>query len=122
MSEVYYFKIAFRHADKREARSWHQIQIEAEKTLWDLDQTLRRGLGYELDDHLSRFTIHGYCFEINPNEKTDPALVKVEDLSLRKGQKIEWLYDFGDWWEHVIVFIGKVDKLTEDIERVTSSG
>ena len=100
---MYQFKVAYKHEDKRRKGAWRRVSIEGDKTLWDLDQALRKAFGHELDDHLSRFRIHGYNFLVSPDIESDCGPMKINGFSLREGQKIEWVWDLGDWWEHIIV-------------------
>ena len=104
---MYDFKVASKHEDKRRRGAWRHISIEGEKTLWHLDQALREAFGHELDDHLSQFTLYGYNYLVSPERKVDAGPLELKGFVFFPGQRIEWIWDLGDCWEHIIVYIGK---------------
>lgn len=67
------------------------------------------------DDHLYAFYIGGnrrtgkpiYCAEVEEEGKTADE-IKIADLELFKGQKILYLFDFGDEWFDIKLL--KIDK------------
>jgi hypothetical protein len=67
-------------------------------------------MGWE-DYHLHEFTIDGKCYglaeDIDYKEIVDEKKIKLGELNLAEKQKFEYLYDFGDNWEHEI----KVEKI-----------
>ncbi len=76
------------------------------ETLDDLHHLLRSAFGWD-DDHLYSFWLNGEFWSGSETEYTSPveaepdaktAEVAVDDLELRPGQQIAYLFDFGDEW------------------------
>ncbi|HKY69370.1 MAG TPA: plasmid pRiA4b ORF-3 family protein [Gammaproteobacteria bacterium] len=103
---------------------WRRIQISDLCTFWDLHVAIQDSMGWE-DYHLHQFDVIN--FRTNEKERVgipdDEWLDEVEtlpgwDLRVRDyvlnsevNQRIPYLYDFGDHWEHIIEFEGKQEKL-----------
>lgn len=87
---------------------WRRIWVPADNTLHDLHRVIQVAMGW-WDAHLHRFVINGieygeldpeYCFtEVISEHET-----RLKDVIRREKQKIRYEYDFGDDWEHDIVF------------------
>lgn len=103
--KVYRFKAAF----KRGRRIWRRIEILGSQTLGDMDDLMRDGFGHDWADHLSEFYIFpggkrrkvglGNIEPFGGGEGREP---KVSHLGLEVGDRMEYVYDFGDWIEHVL--------------------
>ncbi|HHY71327.1 MAG TPA: plasmid pRiA4b ORF-3 family protein [Thermoanaerobacterales bacterium] len=86
-------------------------------TLYDLHIAIQDAFGF-YNDHLYAFYIGGtrrtgkpiYCADVEDygGGKTTEETT-IEDLGLYKGQKIYYLFDFGDMWEFELNLI-KIDK------------
>jgi hypothetical protein len=92
-------------------RCWRRIRCGGETDLEDLASTILDAFDFD-DDHLYRFSYqnrYGQRVEIDhPDlvEETDNAVadeLRIGDLSLTAGQRIELLFDFGDAWTFEIV-------------------
>jgi hypothetical protein len=76
-------------------------------------------MGWE-NYHLYEFTIDSYRigqpFEDDgfngPNEIIDSKKITIGDVIQAKGQQLEYLYDFGDYWQHSLTSEMIVDNLT----------
>lgn len=84
---------------------WRRIAVPATITLADLHEILQIAMGWE-NGHLHEFCLAGQRYGI-PNPEFDDAVMDEDEVKLsailkRKGQKIAYLYDFGDGWEHTI--------------------
>ena len=100
---------------------WRRIQISDLSTFWDLHVAIQDAFGWT-DSHLHEFvTINGaaeqeeYIGIPDNGEGPHPVLtgwdIKVEPyVKLPANQKILYLYDFGDNWEHLIEFEGWHEK------------
>ncbi|MCK4797538.1 MAG: plasmid pRiA4b ORF-3 family protein [Spirochaetes bacterium] len=90
---------------------WRRIQVPDTYTFWDLHVAIQDAMGW-LDCHLHEFYLRdndsGRKYSIGmPGEETPPELLddheeKIKDHVTQEGQKIEYIYDFGDDWEHEI--------------------
>ena len=103
--KVYRFKAAFKY----NKRIWRRIEILGRQTLGDLDDLMRDGFGHDWADHLSEF----YVFPGGRRRKVGLGSIepfgggegrehKVSHLGLEVGDKMEYVYDFGDWIEHIL--------------------
>lgn len=103
--KVYRFKAAFKYRKS----TWRRIEILGRQTLGDLDDLMRDGFGHDWADHLSEF----YIFPGGKRRKMGLGSIepfgggpgrehKVSHLGLEVGDRMEYVYDFGDWIEHVL--------------------
>ena len=95
---------------------WRRIQVPGDYTLWDLHVAIQSAFRWN-DTHLHEFIIESptgevlrYGIPINEDLR-DPAdrclpdwEHKVADRLEHKGQRWEYLYDFGDDWRHAVIF------------------
>ena len=106
---VYRFKAAFRH----QPGLWRCIEIEGGQTLLDFDEILRDAFQHDPLDHLSAFWKlvmrgRGNRFreielgDANPFGEGNAADLHVAGLGLKPGDQLKYVYDFGDWIEHLI--------------------
>jgi hypothetical protein len=76
-------------------------------------------MGWE-NYHLYEFSIDSYRigqqFEEDgfngPNEIIDSKTIKIGDVLKSKGQKLDYLYDFGDYWQHSLILERIIEDLT----------
>ena len=113
--QVYRFKVAL----KNRRRLWRRIEVKGGQTLGDLDHIIR--LAFQHDwDHLSEFFL-GRAWrseglgEIYPDGGGGGAGRRVDSLRLTEGDTLEYVYDFGDDIQHIIV-LEKVSGLEENAE------
>ncbi len=103
MEKVYAFKAAFKYRKGL----WRRIEIEGGQTLADFDGIIREVFNHDTWDHLSEFYpehtqgMSGFG-EIEPHGGGSGAEVRIADLELFEGDKLEYVYDFGDNIQHVI--------------------
>ena len=103
MKQAYRFKVALKHR----RRLWRRIEIEGVQTLGDLDCTKREAFIYYLWDHLSEF-FWGRVWqskglgEIYPGGGGSGAKKRIDSLGLSEGDKLEYVYDFGDDSQHIV--------------------
>jgi len=122
MARVYRFKVVLKHR----RRLWRRIEIKGTQTLGDLDRIIREAFKHDAYDHLSEF-YRGRVWrseglgEINPFEGGGGAKRRIDGLGLSKGDKMEYVYDFGDDIQH-IVSLERIEELDEtgDYPRVVS--
>jgi hypothetical protein len=103
---VYLFKISSKHRKT----IWRKIEIHETQSLGQLDRIIRDAFNYEQHDHLSEFykgkvwSASGYG-EIEPGGRGKGSLKKIKDLRIMPGDKLEYVYDFGDSIINLIEFI-----------------
>ena len=108
-SQVYGFKAAFKHRKGL----WRVIEIQGRQTLEDLDDVLREAFGHDSSDHLSGFwklIRRGQSKrfreirlgDVEPFGGGSGAHLRIAGLELQVGDKLKYVYDFGDWIEHEI--------------------
>lgn len=82
------------------------IAIREAQTLVDLHVALRTAFEWD-DDHLYSFWLSGtfwdgpdveYTAPFEPEPGVKTADIALDELSLAEGQKIAYLFDFGDEW------------------------
>ncbi|MBP8058733.1 MAG: hypothetical protein KA314_23105 [Chloroflexi bacterium] len=107
--QVYRFKVSLKHRKTL----WRQIEIQGGQTLGEFDRELRGAFDHDFFDHMSGFwqiiprgntsrTREVDLGNINPLGEGDAAAVKIASLNLKPGDKLKYVYDFGDWIEHVL--------------------
>jgi hypothetical protein len=108
---VYRFKAAL----KNRPRIWRIIEIQGKQSLYDLDQAMRSAFQHDFSDHLGGFwklaprgegQVTRYrevdLGDVYPDGEGDGAGVKIAEVKLEMGDKIKYVYDFGDWIEHIL--------------------
>ncbi len=91
---------------------WRRIQV--------LENSSLRTLHYAIQDVFSWKGYHSYIFRINNEDYSDPEFdTECEDwlddskfkvgVMAEKHPEFEFIYDFGDWWSHQIIFEKFVD-------------
>ena len=113
MESVYVFKVALKHRKGL----WRRIEIKSNQTLGNFDHIIRDAFNHEWD-HLSEFFREqwprGGFGEINPGGKGRGAKNRIERLGLSEGDKLGYVYDFGDEIQHVAI----LEKIIEPEEGV----
>lgn len=117
---VFQFKITLKNV---KPIVWRRIQISSLCTFWDLHVAIQDAMGWT-DSHLHQFeainhkTIQKECIGIPDGDDFETILpgweIKVRDyIKLKNNQKMNYIYDFGDDWEHTIEFEGEQEKQFE---------
>jgi len=94
---TYVFKVSLRGS------VWRRIEISADDTLLSLHRAIQDAFDFD-DDHLYAFYMDGKRFSrvafLSPDDEEGPHVneVKIGELSLYVGQRILYLFDFGDEW------------------------
>ncbi|PKP61071.1 MAG: hypothetical protein CVT88_01200 [Candidatus Altiarchaeales archaeon HGW-Altiarchaeales-1] len=120
MAQVYVFKSAFKHRKTL----WRRIEIRDDQTLGDLDSIMRDAFKHDDSDHLSEFYPDQSCRngfgEIDPDGGGSGADIKLRKIGVCEGTKLGYVYDFGDYIEHILAFEG-VKNVEENVKypRIT---
>jgi hypothetical protein len=108
--QVYQFKIALKGITPQ---IWRRIQVPETYTFWDLHVAIQDAMSWG-GHHLHEFTIlnpkNGEMDEIGiPYEDSDDRSIleggktKIDRYFSMTNKKADYLYDFGDYWEHRVV-------------------
>ncbi|MBU4374681.1 MAG: hypothetical protein KJ714_09680 [Euryarchaeota archaeon] len=100
--KVYVFKVALKHRKGL----WRRIEIKGNQTLGDFDNIMREAFNHDTWNHLSEFFRgrwpQGGFGEINPDGGGSGVKKRINQLSLSEGDKLGYIYDFGDEIQHVV--------------------
>ena len=75
---------------------WRRILVKDDITLFLLSHIIQSCLDWD-NSHMHEFTVNGMSIESGAERN-----IKISDLKLKTKSKIEYLYDFGDNWYHII--------------------
>lgn len=98
---IYIFKVLL---DKK---TWRKIAVSSNDILDDLHDTIQDAFDFD-NDHLYSFSfrnrfgitqrvVHPIC-----EEEFSTDEFEIKDLPLRVGDKMEYLFDFGDYWQFTV--------------------
>ena len=108
-NQLYCFKAHYKYRKGL----WRRSEIQGGQTLADFDDILREAFHRDLMDHMSGFWQrirrgNSRRFRevelatINPFDEGDGADKPMADLNLNPGDKLKYVYDFGEWEEYYI--------------------
>ncbi len=106
---VYTFKVSL------SKKLWRKISVSHKHSLDDLHLTIQEAFDFD-NDHLYAFFIGGtistgkpiYCADAQ-DEGATAEETTIADLNLYKGEKLRYLFDFGDNWKFDVELIN-IDK------------
>ncbi|HVM71037.1 MAG TPA: hypothetical protein VMT91_04710 [Anaerolineales bacterium] len=109
---IYRFKVQLKHQPK----IWRTVETQGSQTLVDLNNVIVMAFHHD-SEHMGGFwklvprqaTSRGVMRyrevdlgDVNPLGEGSGAEIKIAELDLTKGDKLKFVYDFGDWIEHVL--------------------
>lgn len=109
---VYQFKITLKHI---KPPIWRRIQVPETYTFWDLHVAIQDAMGWT-DSHLHEFAItnpstgekavigipdEGFDYDMGRTTLPDTKQ-KISKWFSEQNNKAEYIYDFGDNWEHAV--------------------
>jgi len=104
MKKGYRVKITLKHI---RPPIWRRVWIPEDLNLHQFHNVIQRSMGW-YNCHLHSFTVEGREYGMPDNDFPDDTIddrgVPLKTVIKREGQKIRYLYDFGDSWEHEILF------------------
>lgn len=82
---------------------WRRFLVKGDTSLDRLHDIIQYVMGWE-DSHLHQFTIRGKRYGIRDEDESERLLdeSKYRLSDVISGGRIEYLYDFGDNWEHTL--------------------
>ena len=115
MSSIFKFRIELEGSHPTISR---EFLIPSDFTFYKLHHTVQIVMGWE-NYHLYEFSIDSYRigqqYEEDgfngPNEIIDSKTIKIGDVLKSQGQKLDYLYDFGDYWQHSLT----LERIIEDL-------
>jgi hypothetical protein len=116
---IYQFKIGLKEL---EPEIWRRIQVPESYSFWDLHVAIQDAMGW-LDCHLHEFRISDpasntlFTIGLEDDDYTDPAetlpknfleghKVLIREWFTQDNNHADYLYDFGDSWEHGVTLEG----------------
>lgn len=101
MAQILELKITLRDVSKPPV--WRLVEVRDDSTLKDLHRVIMATMGWG-DFHLHTFDKNGITYsDVSVfDEAEDEAKVKVSKLLKNVKDKLDYVYDFGDSWEHTI--------------------
>lgn len=98
---IFVFKVSLKSV-------WRKIAIPSNLTLYDLSSAILKAFDFD-NDHLHQFNYkdrQGFKKNINhPYSQEPPSTneILIRDWQISKGDRITYVFDFGDWWEFAMV-------------------
>jgi hypothetical protein len=112
---------------ERDPRVRRTVALAGEQTLDDLSELLREEMGWD-DPHLYSFWLNGEFWSGPETEYSAPfeleegsaqsSEIPLGSLELSPGQRIAYLFDYGDDWRVKIVVRDVARELDEDLPHV----
>lgn len=98
------------------------IRVPATSSFADLHTFIQKAFGWE-NDHLYQFELEKsrkeWIFTEVYSDFEDPRLSEAGDYQLkdflRKGKKLTYIYDMGDYWEHEIQVVDAIKGYQEEV-------
>jgi hypothetical protein len=101
-SQIYQLKIVLKGI---KPPVWRRVLVSGDSTISFLHEIVQSAMGW-CNCHLHQFLIrgkeYGVSYEGGVHFADDPDKIKLSDFQLRPPERLEYVYDFGDNWEHNI--------------------
>ncbi|MDQ0215528.1 hypothetical protein J2S13_001946 [Oikeobacillus pervagus] len=107
-SFIYQFKISLRHI---EPMIWRIFQVSNQISFKTLHEVIQTVMGWD-DAHLYEFKygpiVIGVPLDdfVGTEVHKDASKMKISSLSLKLGDVLQYQYDFGDHWQHLLELEG----------------
>lgn len=109
MNDIIQFKITLKGT---QPPIWRRVLVNRKTTFLEFHSIIQIAMGWE-NDHLFEFQIDNYRigesdeefddFTFDDDELLDASTLTLDSKIAYVGEKFDYLYDFGDNWEHKIV-------------------
>jgi hypothetical protein len=101
-SQIYQLKIVLKGI---KPPVWRRVLVSGDSTISFLHEIVQLAMGWS-NCHLHQFLIrgkeYGVPYEGGVHFADRPEKIKLSDFQLRPQERFEYVYDFGDNWEHNI--------------------
>ncbi len=115
IKEILQFRLTLEHI---RPTVWRRILVPDDCTLARLHKIIQAVMDWQ-DYHLHDFTIEGRAYgdpEVDEEDRlVDDRTVRLRNLDLAIGDRIEYAYDFGDNWQHVLELEDKTPPSAEAV-------
>lgn len=102
MPVIYQFKISLKNISPL---IWRRVEINPEETLYMLHHVIQITMGWD-NYHLYEFSVGNTRFGnqdlLDDHSVFEDKEVVLKNLFTREGQTLDYLYDFGDSWRHIV--------------------
>lgn len=102
MSNIYQFKISLKGSKPIISRT---ILVESNRTFYEFHHIIQIAMGW-INYHLFQFMAKGNCISdpsmVDYKDIIDSKEIRLNEIFTEEGEKIEYEYDFGDGWKHII--------------------
>ena len=106
LNKTFKFRIEL---DGTSPKIWREFLVSSDTKFYRLHHIIQIVMGWE-NYHMYEFSMDSYRigkhFEEDgfngPNEIIDSKTITIGDVLQAKGQQLEYLYDFGGYWQHVL--------------------
>jgi pRiA4b ORF-3-like protein len=120
--QIFQFRVSL---DAIKPLIWRQVLVPADFTLAQLHRVIQAVMNWE-DCHLHQFEVAGRVYGIpdpdGEHDFVDDRRVRLRDLNLSLRDRIEYIYDFGDDWLHVLKLEEVSQSDTDDIGALCIAG
>src|SRR5579863_7167479 len=120
--QVFQFRLSL---DGIKPAIWRRILVPADIRLSRLHQVIQAVMDWK-DCHLHEFNVAGQVYGIpdpdGEHQFVDDRSVCLRDLNLSRGDRIGYIYDFGDEWRHVLQLEEVLHGETDDIVALCIGG
>ena len=100
---------------------WRTAVVPAEITLDGLHRVVQASMGWQ-DRHLHQWRDDLHAWGPEPDEGDDDEReVRVGDVLSEEGSSLEYEYDFGDSWQHLVTAVGR-DEGAARVELLDGAG
>lgn len=107
---IYQLKVSLKDA---KLPIWRRLLVEPGMSLADLHKVIQTSMGWS-NSHLHQFewnrTYYAAPSMWDEGDTEDASEVALNELLTREKQKMEYLYDFGDSWQHEVLLETKLPK------------
>jgi hypothetical protein len=99
---IYQFRISLAEV---QPPVWRRFQVPADYSLARLPKVIQALMDWQ-DYLLHEFTVNGRAYgdpEVDEEDRVaDDRHVRLRDLGFAVGDRVEYIYDFGDNWQHTL--------------------
>ena len=105
---IYQLKIELKHT---KTKIWRRIQVNSDISLNELHHIIQISMGWT-NSHLYSFILDDVGFTVKEYDDDSVKYADARKYSLEKlkiVEPFEYIYDFGDYWEHEITIEKKIE-------------
>jgi hypothetical protein len=120
--QIFEFRLFLEHVHPT---VWRRILVPDDCTLARLHKVIQAVMNWQ-DYHLHEFMVKGQAYgdpEVDEEARlVDDRTVRLRNLDLAIGDRVEYAYDFGDNWQHVLELEDKMSPSAEAVYPICVCG